>query len=280
MNSLSAIHYLTYHVNAYVRNQFPSIQNLFNLIDLHIGEYKWTCRNNDYYGWLLCDGRSLPRTEYSSLFEVIGTSFGSDDDDTFKLPDFRGRVMGAICEGGEGTGLSARVLGDYVGEETHTLSVEEMPAHYHTGFTEQDGVHNHIATNSLAGEHSHGGKTGAGGSHTHTTNATGGTIGLVTADGQNTATNNVDSMGTNELNLYQAPTALNITGVSNHDHIINAAPDHTHNITVANSTSHRHAFTTSTNGSGAAHNNMQPTLFGGNVFIFTGVVLDNRPLVG
>jgi microcystin-dependent protein len=34
--------------------------------------------------------------------------------------------------------------------------------------------------------------------------------------------------------------------------------------------SHTHSFTTNATGGGAAHNNMQPTLFVGNVFIYAG----------
>jgi microcystin-dependent protein len=47
---------------------------------------------------------------------------------TIALPKMRGR---ALASAGSGSGLSARALGDVVGEETHTLSVTEMPAHQH-----------------------------------------------------------------------------------------------------------------------------------------------------
>jgi len=42
-------------------------------------------------GWLICDGSSVSRTSYSTLFGVIGTSSGGGDGaTTFNLPDMRG----------------------------------------------------------------------------------------------------------------------------------------------------------------------------------------------
>lgn len=80
-------------------------------------------------GWLMCDGTNVSRLGYSRLFAVFGTTFGQGDGETtFSLPDFRGRSpMGD----GQGPELSLRTLGQTLGEETHTLSVQEMPAHTH-----------------------------------------------------------------------------------------------------------------------------------------------------
>ncbi|MQA67471.1 MAG: hypothetical protein GEU76_16470 [Alphaproteobacteria bacterium] len=48
---------------------------------------------------------------------------------TLTLPDARGR---ALIGAGTGAGLTARTLGDgTIGEEEHTLTVAEMPAHTH-----------------------------------------------------------------------------------------------------------------------------------------------------
>ena len=54
-------------------------------------------------GWFLCQGQAISRTEYSELFSVIGTSFGSGDEiTTFNLPDLRE----ATTKGAGLTGLS------------------------------------------------------------------------------------------------------------------------------------------------------------------------------
>jgi len=81
-------------------------------------------------GWFLCQGQAVSRTQFAALFAAIGTAFGAGDGSTtFNLPDLQGRVpVGA----GQGSGLTNRVLAAKGGEETHVLSVAEMPAHSHS----------------------------------------------------------------------------------------------------------------------------------------------------
>lgn len=106
------------------------------------GDLKYSVQSSDHNGWLKCDGRSLNRELYANLFAVIGTSFGNNDAQTFKLPDCRGRVLGTI---GTGTGLTPRTLGAVVGEETHTMTVAEIATHSHTI---TDPGHTHGYTNN------------------------------------------------------------------------------------------------------------------------------------
>lgn len=81
-------------------------------------------------GWLICNGDAVSRSTYSSLFSVIGTTYGSGDGSTtFNVPDARGRTSIGV---GTGSGLTARALADTGGEETHELTEAEMPAHTHT----------------------------------------------------------------------------------------------------------------------------------------------------
>lgn len=79
-------------------------------------------------GWLLCDGSAVSRTEFASLFGVIGTTYGSGDGTTtFNLPDLRGRVP----VGRDSTQIEFDTLGEAGGSKTHTLTVSEMPSHSH-----------------------------------------------------------------------------------------------------------------------------------------------------
>jgi len=79
--------------------------------------------------WLPCDGASLLRADYPDLFTAIGVTYGAADGTHFTLPDLQGRVSLGI---GTGSGLSPYSLGDIGGEETHTLTTPETPAHSHT----------------------------------------------------------------------------------------------------------------------------------------------------
>jgi microcystin-dependent protein len=74
-------------------------------------------------GWVACDGRLLPIAQNQPLFSVIGTTYGGDGQSTFAVPDLRGR--GPL---GAGPRVSAGQRG---GEEAHTLTTAEAPAHHH-----------------------------------------------------------------------------------------------------------------------------------------------------
>jgi hypothetical protein len=74
---------------------------------------------------LLCDGGGIPNdAKYQELKTVIAKS---------NTPDLRGRTL---IGAGLGAGLSSRALGQQAGEETHQLTVAEMPSHNHYGFGE------------------------------------------------------------------------------------------------------------------------------------------------
>lgn len=89
-------------------------------------------------GYLLCYGQAISRTTYTTLFGIIGTTFGvGDGSTTFNLPDLRGRIpLGQDDMGGSSanrvTNAQADTLGGVEGAETHTLITSEMPAHTHS----------------------------------------------------------------------------------------------------------------------------------------------------
>lgn len=77
-------------------------------------------------GWLMCDGQSYSIATYRDLYNAIGTTYGGYGQ-SFQVPDLRGRFPV-----GKDTGTFA-TLGGKGGEEKHTLTVAEMPAHQHSG---------------------------------------------------------------------------------------------------------------------------------------------------
>lgn len=181
-----------------------TVNNVFNVTgssssssSANIGDYKISAQPSNHSQWLICDGTAVSRATYSGLAALFASltpqyPFGTGDGSTtFNLPDLRGRVGGGI---GAGSGLTVRVVGTATGEETHVLTVPEMPSHNHTFNPKSDS-------------------------------ATNGT------------------------------TPATAIGVSTRNNTI----------PIANTT-----FIENTGG-GGAHNNMQPTLFAGNYFIYAGV---------
>ena len=97
-------------------------------MDNFLGEIRMFAGNFAPQGWNFCDGTVLSIADNSTLFTLIGTTYGGDGQTTFQLPDLRGRLP---IGQGNGSGLSARTLGQSAGEEDHTLTVNEMAAHAH-----------------------------------------------------------------------------------------------------------------------------------------------------
>lgn len=96
------------------------------MADPFLSEIKIVGFNFPPRGWAQCDGQILPINQNQSLYSLLGTTYGGDGRTSFALPDLRGR---AAVHPGSGSPVSQ--LGTRVGEETHSLSVEEMPAHNH-----------------------------------------------------------------------------------------------------------------------------------------------------
>ncbi len=80
-------------------------------------------------GWAFCDGQLLPISQNQALFSILGTTYGGDGRTTFALPDLRGRVP---MHQGRGPGLSDRRLGQKGGQETVTLTTNQLPSHNHS----------------------------------------------------------------------------------------------------------------------------------------------------
>lgn len=102
--------------------------------DPYIGEIRMFPGNFAPTGWLFCDGSLVSISDYDTLFNLIGTTYGGDGQQTFALPDLRGRVPVHM---GQGPGLSNLPIGLTGGVETATLAVSQIPSHTHalTGST-------------------------------------------------------------------------------------------------------------------------------------------------
>lgn len=217
------------------------------------GDIKMSFVNTDHLGWLLCDGREMDKTADNLLFQVIGITFGGSGN-KFNLPNPAGRVIGTV---GTVTDAVARsrtyAKGQSVGELDHKLVQSEMPSHNHdiSGAQSTDTPVTADGNTSL--------------------NATGITVNnnyTGVTDSGHTHPNNVPS-GTNNTSFYNGIGNITVASGSGTVGTGNANivdPSHAHTITDP---THRHQI--NSNGGDQYHNNIQPTLFYGNTFIYCGV---------
>lgn len=110
----------------------------------YVGEIRIFAGNFAPAGWMFCEGQLLPISEYETLFNLIGTTYGGDGQSTFALPDLRGRVPLHF-----GNGFTLAETG---GVETVTLTVSQIPAHSHA-FLGSTGVANNAnAANNVVAQ--------------------------------------------------------------------------------------------------------------------------------
>jgi len=97
-------------------------------MEAYLGEIRIFGGNFAPIGWLLCDGHLRNISDYSTLFSLIGTTYGGDGTTTFAMPNMSSRVAVGM---GQGPGLSNYQLGEMQGAESTTLFVSQLPAHQH-----------------------------------------------------------------------------------------------------------------------------------------------------
>jgi microcystin-dependent protein len=95
----------------------------------YVGEIRMFAGNFPPNGWMFCEGQLLAISENDTLFNLIGTTFGGDGQQTFALPDLRGRLP--IHNGTNPNGGSTFQLGEAAGVEQVTISAQQTPIHNH-----------------------------------------------------------------------------------------------------------------------------------------------------
>jgi microcystin-dependent protein len=93
-----------------------------------IGEIRMFGGNFAPAGWMFCDGSLLDISQYDTLFNLIGTTYGGDGQATFALPDLRGRLPLHMGTGSSGTSYT---LAQSLGVESVTLVTQQLPSHDH-----------------------------------------------------------------------------------------------------------------------------------------------------
>ncbi len=188
-----------------------------------VGDLKWSARNADSNGWMVCDGRNLGCATHPQLFAVIGYDYGGSGD-YFNLPDARGRVVAGV------NGSHRR--GESLGAETHALKIDELPSHGHVVTVKESGAHVHQYNDAYSAV------------------TDGNRIDNHTVYGTSSNSEADHTFRWRQADGTSAPTPGNldtsITGTHSHTAVVSPV------------------------GGDRAHNNLQPTLFAGNLLIFTG----------
>ena len=97
--------------------------------DPFIGEIRIFAGNFAPREWAFCNGQTIPISQNTALFSIVGTIYGGDGRNDFGVPNMQGRApMGA----GRGPGLTTRTEGALPGAETATLVQQNMPPHTHS----------------------------------------------------------------------------------------------------------------------------------------------------
>ncbi|HET7228747.1 MAG TPA: tail fiber protein [Longimicrobium sp.] len=94
----------------------------------YVGEIRMFAGNFPPNGWMFCEGATLPIAENEVLFQLIGTTYGGDGEETFNLPNLASRVPMHMGTGPDGTTYQ---IGEMAGTEQETLSIQQIPNHTH-----------------------------------------------------------------------------------------------------------------------------------------------------
>jgi microcystin-dependent protein len=110
----------------------------------YVGEIRMFAGNFAPAGWNFCDGTIVPISENETLFNLIGTTYGGDGQSTFQLPDLRGRLPMHM-----GNGFNLAQTG---GEESVTLTVNQIPAHSHPLLASLNNAAANAPTGNVTGQ--------------------------------------------------------------------------------------------------------------------------------
>lgn len=139
--------------NMFISNKLKADTSSPNGSNPFVGEIMKFGGNFAPRAWALCEGQLLAISSNDALFSLLGTTFGGDGRTTFGLPDLRGRVP---VHPGNGPGLSNISWGEKGGQNTVTLTQNQMPQHNHSLNVNSGGANTANPTNSYIAANSEG----------------------------------------------------------------------------------------------------------------------------
>ena len=103
----------------------------------YVGEIRMFAGNFAPNGWMFCEGQQLPISENETLFQLIGTTYGGDGQETFNLPNLTGRIPIHMGNGPDGITYP---LAENAGTTEVTLTTQQIPVHNHAVLASQNSA--------------------------------------------------------------------------------------------------------------------------------------------
>jgi microcystin-dependent protein len=98
------------------------------MADPYLGQILMFGGNYAPIGYAFCNGQFLPTQQYAALFALLGTTYGGNGVNVFRLPDLQSRLPVGF---GQGIGLSHYNLGETGGGAVVALLENQIPTHTH-----------------------------------------------------------------------------------------------------------------------------------------------------
>jgi len=115
----------------------------------YIGEIRMFAGTFAPLGWEFCEGQSVPIAENEALYQLIGTTYGGDGQETFALPNLSSRIP--IHRGTGPDGLNYP-LSQMAGTEQETLTTQQIPVHTHPLLGSTQNVESVSPQNNVTGK--------------------------------------------------------------------------------------------------------------------------------
>ena len=113
----------------------------------YIGEIRMFGGNFAPSGWAFCSGQAMDISQNDTLFNLIGTTYGGDGQQTFNLPDLQGRLP--VHMGTNPSTGTTYVIGQQGGVESVTLTTNQMPIHNHALLASTDAATANTPANNV-----------------------------------------------------------------------------------------------------------------------------------
>ncbi len=100
------------------------------MAEAYLGEIRMFGYTYAPRGWADCSGQLIAISSNDALFALLGTTYGGDGVNNFKLPDLRGRFP--VHPGRNNPNGTQYSMGQASGSETVTLTTAQLPNHPHS----------------------------------------------------------------------------------------------------------------------------------------------------